>query len=90
VDTNHVFLGAISISGNQKLPLTLKQVLLRGCVLRNTDWCVGVAVYVGEQTKLMLNSMYVQYSGPSGYGELILWLVVLGIPHLKKAHWRPR
>eukprot|EP00026_Physarum_polycephalum_P001132 Phypoly_transcript_01133.p1 GENE.Phypoly_transcript_01133~~Phypoly_transcript_01133.p1 ORF type:complete len:1186 (+),score=224.50 Phypoly_transcript_01133:531-3560(+) len=51
------FKGSISVSGNQKLPLTMKQMLLRGCVLRNTDWCVGVAVYVGEQTKLMKNSM---------------------------------
>jgi phospholipid-translocating ATPase len=53
------FKGAISISGNQKLPLAMKQMLLRGCILRNTDWCVGVAVYVGDQTKLMKNSMYV-------------------------------
>ena len=53
------FTGSMSLSGNQKLPLNMKQMLLRGCALRNTEWCVGVAVYVGDQTKLMKNSMYV-------------------------------
>lgn len=54
---NKINVGSISISGQQALPLTPKQVLLRGCVLRNTDWCIGVAIYIGDQTKLMLNSM---------------------------------
>lgn len=57
----YTFTGAISISGQQQLPLAPKQLLLRGCVLRNTDWCIGVAIYVGKQTKLMLNSMYFIY-----------------------------
>lgn len=73
--------GAVSISGNQKLPLTLKQLLLRGCVLRNTDWCVGVAVYVGDQTKLMLNSMYV---GMGGNGNFNYNFVIQGTSLQKK------
>lgn len=31
-------------------------VLLRGCVLRNTESVVGVVVYTGHETKMMLNS----------------------------------
>ncbi|OHT08713.1 phospholipid-translocating P-type ATPase, flippase family protein [Tritrichomonas foetus] len=36
--------------------LTNDQVILRGCVLRNTAWAIGVVVYTGLETKLMMNS----------------------------------
>lgn len=41
----------------EKIPLTNDQVLLKGCQLRNTGWCYGIAVYTGHQTKIMLNSL---------------------------------
>ncbi|XP_074588243.1 phospholipid-transporting ATPase 1-like [Curcuma longa] len=31
-------------------------IILRGCELKNTSWVVGVAVYTGQDTKVMLNS----------------------------------
>ncbi|CAL4914194.1 unnamed protein product [Urochloa decumbens] len=31
-------------------------IVLRGCELKNTTWAVGVAVYTGRDTKVMLNS----------------------------------
>ncbi|KAI9224443.1 hypothetical protein BC828DRAFT_373386 [Blastocladiella britannica] len=40
----------------RKVPLSMNGVLLRGCVLRNTAWVIGVAAYTGSQTKLQLNS----------------------------------
>jgi len=39
-----------------KLSLSISQVLLRGCVLRNTEWAVGVVVYTGHETKIMKNT----------------------------------
>jgi magnesium-transporting ATPase (P-type) len=39
-----------------KTVLENRQVLLRGCVLKNTAWCVGMVVYSGPDTKIALNS----------------------------------
>jgi magnesium-transporting ATPase (P-type) len=31
-------------------------MLLRGCILRNTRWCYGLVIFAGRDTKLMMNS----------------------------------
>ncbi|OMJ08248.1 putative phospholipid-transporting ATPase DRS2 [Smittium culicis] len=41
------------VLGNVALPLDPSQLLLRGAVLRNTDWIFGVVVSTGHETKLM-------------------------------------
>lgn len=37
-------------------PITINNLILRGCCLRNTEWILGVAVFTGLETKIMLNS----------------------------------
>ncbi|KAL4948416.1 hypothetical protein BDW69DRAFT_92684 [Aspergillus filifer] len=37
-------------------PVTINNLLLRGCSLRNTEWVLGVVVFTGVETKIMLNS----------------------------------
>lgn len=37
-------------------PITISNVMLRGCSLRNTEWVLGVVIYTGSDTKIMLNS----------------------------------
>lgn len=37
-------------------PVTNDNVLLRGYTLRNTKWALGLVVYTGPETKIMLNS----------------------------------
>ncbi|EEP79669.1 hypothetical protein UREG_04515 [Uncinocarpus reesii 1704] len=37
-------------------PITINNILLRGCSLRNTEWILGVVVFTGLQSKIMLNS----------------------------------
>lgn len=41
---------------NQRFPLDNEKLLLRGCVLRNTQWCYGLVIFAGKDTKLMQNS----------------------------------
>lgn len=40
----------------KKVSLGPSNIILRGCVIKNTDWAVGVAVYAGRETKAMLNN----------------------------------
>ncbi|XP_076127026.1 phospholipid-transporting ATPase ID [Alosa pseudoharengus] len=48
------FTGTLSFAG-QKYPLDNEKVLLRGCTLRNTEWCFGLVIFGGQETKLMQN-----------------------------------
>ena len=41
---------------NKFLLIDKKSFLLRGCTLRQTDFIIGVAIYIGEHTKSMINS----------------------------------
>ncbi|KAJ2687427.1 hypothetical protein IWW39_002956 [Coemansia spiralis] len=42
-------------------PFSITNVLLRGMTVRNTDWAIGLVMYTGDQTKIVLNS------GPTPY-----------------------
>ncbi|GJD09893.1 Phospholipid-transporting ATPase 3 [Galdieria sulphuraria] len=46
------------VDGSQRFPLDAKNLLLRGCRLRNTEYTYGVVVYTGKQCKLMLNQQH--------------------------------
>lgn len=46
---------------NLSFPLSSENLLLRGSSLRNTDWVIGIVVYAGHQTKIMMNSANAKY-----------------------------
>jgi magnesium-transporting ATPase (P-type) len=46
----------IRFAGGEWEFLGLNQLLLRGCVLKNTDYAIGIAIYTGHESKVMLNS----------------------------------
>jgi len=51
------FNGSIQLEpGTKKHSLSANQVLLRSCILRNTEWIVGIAVYTGHESKIMMNA----------------------------------
>lgn len=37
-------------------PITINNMLLRGCFLRNTKWAIGMVIFTGDDTKIMMNS----------------------------------
>lgn len=37
-------------------PIGIDNLLLRGCHLRNTEWVLGVVVFTGHDTKIMMNA----------------------------------
>ncbi|XP_020583022.1 phospholipid-transporting ATPase 1 [Phalaenopsis equestris] len=49
------FYANMDIDG-KRVSLGPSNIVLRGCELKNTSWAVGVVVYAGRETKVMLNS----------------------------------
>ncbi|XP_035765721.1 phospholipid-transporting ATPase ID-like, partial [Neolamprologus brichardi] len=49
------FKGTLTLNG-ERYALDNDKVLLRGCTLRNTEWCFGLVIFGGPDTKLMQNS----------------------------------
>ncbi|KAH6879592.1 phospholipid-transporting ATPase 1 [Coprinopsis sp. MPI-PUGE-AT-0042] len=39
----------------QQEPISINELLLRGCILRNTSWIIGLVMFTGPDTKIMLN-----------------------------------
>ncbi|KAI0172489.1 phospholipid-translocating P-type ATPase [Hypoxylon sp. FL1284] len=37
-------------------PISIDNLLLRGCNLRNTEWVLGVVIFTGHDTKIMMNA----------------------------------
>ncbi|XP_056272175.1 probable phospholipid-transporting ATPase IM [Pseudoliparis swirei] len=60
-----------------KHPLDNEKMLLRGCVLRNTEWCFGMVIFAGLQTKLMQNcgrTTFKRTSIDKLMNTLVLWI----------------
>ncbi|KAJ2785942.1 aminophospholipid translocase [Coemansia interrupta] len=59
-DSLYTFEGTLVSEGGRlgfcEMPLSPTQVLLRGAILRNTDWIYAVVVFTGHETKLMRNA----------------------------------
>lgn len=70
------FDGCLTYNGS-KYSISNDQILLRGCVLRNTEWCFGLVIFAGPDTKLMKNSGKVQFKRT--HTDRLLNTLILGI-----------
>ena len=64
----------------QILPLENDNILLRGTVLKNTEWCYGVVVFAGKDTKLMQNSGKSKFKRTSI--DRLLNFIILGVSNV--------
>lgn len=48
--------GFLTINGGKSIPFNLGNTILRGCQLRNTEWVRGAVMYVGHDTRVMMNT----------------------------------
>lgn len=75
--------GTVSV----RQPIQPSNLLLRGCVLRNNDWIIGVVLNTGHDTKIMMTSLAnsrMKYSNlevqcSKQIRSVILMLVTMGI-----------
>jgi magnesium-transporting ATPase (P-type) len=47
---------AVETLDGKQHPIDIQTVLLRGTVLRNTKWAIGIVMYTGLDSKIVMNS----------------------------------
>ncbi|TDH69717.1 hypothetical protein CCR75_008340 [Bremia lactucae] len=65
---------------SQPQPIAIKNVLLRGCQLRNTDWIYGLVVNTGPDTKIMQSATATRPKWSSvneTVNRMVIWLFLL-------------
>lgn len=55
-DTNMYKLSATVTGPDGTSPVDLQETLLRGTVVRHTGWVIGLVIFTGQDTKIVLNS----------------------------------
>ncbi|CAH7683988.1 expressed protein, partial [Phakopsora pachyrhizi] len=66
----------------KKESLGINEMLLRGCTLRNTQWVIGLVIFTGKDTKIMLNqgdtpSKKPKISRETNYAVIINFIVLV-------------
>ena len=65
---------------DMKIPLGINNLLLRGCILKNTEWVLGIIVYSGNDTKITMNSGVTPFKRSQlewKMNRFVLWNLVL-------------
>ncbi|KAF7248192.1 putative phospholipid-transporting ATPase VD [Varanus komodoensis] len=74
------FRGFMESSDNERVGLSKENLLMRGCIVRNTEAVIGIVVYAGHETKAMLNnygSRYKRSKLEKMINHDIIWCVLL-------------
>ena len=54
--TIHVMFDKKDVHINQEVIISINEFLLKGSILKNTNWIIGIVVYTGMNNKIILNS----------------------------------
>ncbi|RKO94826.1 hypothetical protein BDK51DRAFT_24179, partial [Blyttiomyces helicus] len=84
------------LSLDAKVPLNMDNMLMRGCILRNTEWAIGIAVYTGPDTKIRMNagatpskrSVIERTMNPQVFGNLGLLVIMCVVMTLMAPEWQ--
>ena len=57
--------GAEGVAPGRTVAVTMNEMLLRGCMLKNSGHILGLVVYTGEETRIQMNSA----ETPLKYGQ---------------------
>lgn len=49
-------LDGLLLSQNHNFPFSIKNCYLRGCMLMHTSWALGIALYTGHDTRIIMNT----------------------------------
>lgn len=74
------FYGAVVHPNGTRVPVTTENLLLRECLLKNTDFIEGIVVYAGHETKAMLNNGGPRYKRSRLERQMnldIIWCVLI-------------
>ncbi|XP_014209403.1 probable phospholipid-transporting ATPase VA isoform X2 [Copidosoma floridanum] len=74
------FHGAVVHPDGTRVPVSTENLLLRECYLKNTDFIEGIVIYVGHETKAMLNNGGPRYKRSRLEQQMnidVVWCVVI-------------
>ncbi|XP_050308196.1 phospholipid-transporting ATPase VA isoform X2 [Anthonomus grandis grandis] len=74
------FHGSIVHPSGKRVPVGTENLLLRECLLKNTDFIEGIVVYAGHETKALLNNGGPRYKRSSLERQMnqdVLWCVLI-------------
>lgn len=74
------FSGAISHPNGERVLLNSDNLLLRDCLIKNTDFVEGIVVYAGHETKAMLNNGGPRYKCSSLERKMntdVIWCILV-------------
>ncbi|XP_015605416.1 probable phospholipid-transporting ATPase VD isoform X2 [Cephus cinctus] len=74
------FHGAVVHPSGARVPVSTENLLLRECLLKNTDFVEGIVVYAGHETKAMLNNGGPRYKRSRLERQMnldVVWCVVI-------------
>eukprot|EP00096_Caligus_rogercresseyi_P015122 TRINITY_DN7568_c0_g1_i2.p1 TRINITY_DN7568_c0_g1~~TRINITY_DN7568_c0_g1_i2.p1 ORF type:complete len:1578 (-),score=493.90 TRINITY_DN7568_c0_g1_i2:292-5025(-) len=74
------FHGSILHPWGERIPVGKDNLLLRECILKNTDYAEGIVVYAGQESKVMLNNGGPRYKRSELERKMnleVIWCVVI-------------